>query len=43
MDTLPTPRRLSVQFSPEYGALKSTVWGLIESEVRRAGTEAAPD
>ena len=42
-NTLPTPRRLSVQFSPEYGALKSTVWGLIESEVRRAGTEAAPN
>ncbi|HMK79812.1 MAG TPA: ABC transporter ATP-binding protein [Xanthobacteraceae bacterium] len=40
---LPTPRRLSVQFSPEYGALKSTVWDLIESEVRRSGTEAAPD
>ena len=39
-NTLPTPRRLSVQFSPEYGALKSTVWGLIESEVRRSG---APD
>ena len=42
-NTLPTPRRLSVQFSPEYGALKSTVWGLIESEVRRSGTEAVPD
>jgi len=40
---LPTPRRLSVQFSPEYGVLKATVWGLIESEVRRSGTEAAPD
>ena len=41
-NTLPTPRRLSVQFSPEYGALKSTVWNLIESEVRRSGAEAAP-
>ena len=41
-NNLPTPRRLSVQFSPEYGALKSTVWGLIESEVRRSGTEAQP-
>jgi NitT/TauT family transport system ATP-binding protein len=38
---LPTPRRLSVQFSPEYGELKSLVWDLIESEVRRHGTEAA--
>jgi len=42
-NTLPTPRRLSVQFSPEYGALKSTVWELIESEVRRSGTQAAAD
>jgi len=42
-NTLPTPRRLSVQFSPEYGALKFTVWELIESEVRRSGTQAAPD
>jgi NitT/TauT family transport system ATP-binding protein len=40
-NTLPTPRRLSVQFSPEYGELKSLVWNLIESEVRRHGTEAA--
>jgi hypothetical protein len=29
-----------VQFSPQYGELKSRVWGLIESEVRRHGTEA---
>lgn len=37
---LPVPRHLTIQFSPQYGALKSTVWSLIESEVRRHG--AAP-
>jgi NitT/TauT family transport system ATP-binding protein len=42
-NTLPTPRRLSVQFSPEYSRLKSVVWNLIESEVRRHGAEAAPE
>ena len=41
-NSLPTPRHISVQFSPEYGALKATVWGLIESEVRRHAAEAAP-
>jgi NitT/TauT family transport system ATP-binding protein len=39
-NTLPTPRHISVQFSPEYGALKSQVWDLIETEVRRHATEA---
>jgi NitT/TauT family transport system ATP-binding protein len=38
-NTLPTPRHISVQFSPEYGALKSTVWDLIEAEVRRHAAE----
>jgi len=38
---LPTPRQITVQFSPQYGELKSKVWSLIESEVRRHGTEAA--
>jgi NitT/TauT family transport system ATP-binding protein len=42
-NTLPTPRHISVQFSPEYGALKSQVWSLIESEVRRHGAQAAAD
>src|SRR6266404_9817669 len=32
---LSTPRHIAVQVSPEYGKLKSTVWDLIESEVRR--------
>jgi NitT/TauT family transport system ATP-binding protein len=41
-NNLPTPRHITVQFSPEFGALKSTVWDLIESEVRRHGTLAAP-
>ena len=38
---LPAPRHIAVQFSPQYGELKSAVWSLIESEVRRHG--AAPD
>ncbi|MDQ8728311.1 ABC transporter ATP-binding protein [Bradyrhizobium sp. LHD-71] len=38
---LPAPRQIAVQFSPQYGELKSAVWSLIESEVRRHGT--APD
>jgi NitT/TauT family transport system ATP-binding protein len=42
-NSLPTPRHISVQFSPEYGALKSTVWNLIESEVRRHAVEATPN
>ena len=42
-NNLPTPRHISVQFSPEYGALKSAVWDLIEGEVRRQGLEAAPE
>jgi NitT/TauT family transport system ATP-binding protein len=41
-NNLPTPRHITVQFSPEYGWLKSTIWDLIESEVRRHGREAAP-
>jgi NitT/TauT family transport system ATP-binding protein len=42
-NSLPTPRHISVQFSPEYGALKSTVWNLIESEVRRHAVVATPN
>jgi NitT/TauT family transport system ATP-binding protein len=42
-NSLPTPRHISVQFSPEYGTLKSEVWGLIESEVRRHAAEATPN
>jgi NitT/TauT family transport system ATP-binding protein len=30
---LPHPRHVSVQLSPEYGALKSQVWGLVEAEL----------
>jgi NitT/TauT family transport system ATP-binding protein len=36
-NNLPTPRHVTVQFSPEYGRLKSEVWNLVESEVRRHG------
>ena len=41
-NNLPTPRHITVQFSPEYSALKSKVWELIESEVRRHGRESMP-
>ena len=41
-NSLPTPRHIGVQVSPEYGTLKSAVWGLIESEVRRHAAEATP-
>ena len=40
---LSTPRHIAVQVSPEYGKLKSTVWDLIESEVRRHSMEPAPN
>ena len=42
-NSLPVPRHITVQFSPQYGELKSTVWNLIESEVRRHGVEATPN
>ena len=42
-NSLPTPRHISVQFSPEYGKLKAAVWELIESEVRRHAVEATPN
>jgi NitT/TauT family transport system ATP-binding protein len=42
-NSLPVPRHITVQFSPQYGELKSTVWNLIESEVRRHGVEARPN
>jgi NitT/TauT family transport system ATP-binding protein len=40
-NTLPTPRQVSVQLSPEYAALKREVWSLVESEVRRHGEATA--
>jgi len=33
-NTLPTPRRVTVQLSPEFAKLKADVWALVESEVR---------
>ena len=33
-NTLPAPRHVSVQLSPEYTALKAQVWRLVESELR---------
>ncbi|HYZ64455.1 MAG TPA: ABC transporter ATP-binding protein [Acetobacteraceae bacterium] len=32
-NTLPTPRHISVQLSPEYTALKAQVWRLVESDL----------
>jgi NitT/TauT family transport system ATP-binding protein len=34
-NTLPRPRHVSIQLSPEYAALKAEVWGLVEQEVHR--------
>jgi NitT/TauT family transport system ATP-binding protein len=34
-NTLPRPRRVTVQLSPDYGRLKSEIWGHVEEEVRR--------
>lgn len=33
-NTLPAPRRVTVQLSPEFAKLKAEIWGLVESEVR---------
>ena len=33
-NTLPAPRHVSVQLSPEYAALKRQVWALVEEEMR---------
>ena len=34
-NTLPRPRRITVQLSPEYATLKAAIWGHVEEEVRR--------
>jgi len=34
-NTLPRPRHVSIQLSPEYAALKGEIWGLVEQEVHR--------
>jgi NitT/TauT family transport system ATP-binding protein len=34
-NTLPRPRRVTVQLSPHYGRPKSEIWGHVEEEVRR--------
>jgi NitT/TauT family transport system ATP-binding protein len=33
--TLPRPRHVTVQLSPEYGQLKSEIWAYVEEEVRK--------
>jgi NitT/TauT family transport system ATP-binding protein len=33
-NTLPRPRHVSIQLSPDYAALKAGIWTLVESEVR---------
>jgi NitT/TauT family transport system ATP-binding protein len=35
INTLPRPRRVSVQLSPEFATLKAEIWGHVEEEVRR--------
>ncbi len=34
-NTLPRPRRVTVQLSPEYARLKAEIWGHVEEEVRQ--------
>jgi NitT/TauT family transport system ATP-binding protein len=34
-NTLPRPRHVSIQLSPDFAALKAKVWGLVESDVHR--------
>jgi NitT/TauT family transport system ATP-binding protein len=34
-NTLPRPRKMDVQLSPEFVELKSRIWGFVEEEVRR--------
>ena len=34
-NALPSPRHVTAQLSPEYAALKSEIWSLVESEVRQ--------
>jgi NitT/TauT family transport system ATP-binding protein len=31
-NTLPRPRHVSIQLSPDYAALKAEIWALVESE-----------
>ncbi len=33
-NTLPRPRHVSIQLSPDFAALKAKIWALVESEVR---------
>lgn len=41
-NTLPSPRHVTVQLSPEYGKLKAEIWNLVESEVRRHDAASRP-
>jgi NitT/TauT family transport system ATP-binding protein len=34
-NTLPRPRHVSIQLSPEFAALKGEIWNLVEEEVRK--------
>jgi NitT/TauT family transport system ATP-binding protein len=34
-NTLPRPRQVSIQLSPEFAALKAQIWGHVEEEVRK--------
>ena len=39
-NTLPRPRHVSIQLSPDYAALKAEIWTLVESEVHRHANAA---
>ena len=41
-NTLPSPRHVTVQLSPEYAQLKSEIWALVESEVRQHDAARIP-
>jgi NitT/TauT family transport system ATP-binding protein len=41
-NTLPNPRHVTVQLSPQYAQLKTEIWSLVESEVRQHDAERLP-
>jgi NitT/TauT family transport system ATP-binding protein len=40
-NTLPRPRHVSIQLSPDYAELKARIWDLVESEVHRPPSQAS--
>jgi NitT/TauT family transport system ATP-binding protein len=39
-NSLPRPRHVSIQLSPDFATLKAEIWTLVESEVHRHDSEA---